>query len=87
MILVEHAPRNRLKSVYQRGSLPVKANKVIAHIDDDDDGHGDNDDDGHVSGSSHRAKSRRFNSRSNSNNQSADKGLHVISKLFNSDKQ
>lgn len=65
----------------------MKANKVIAHNDDDDDGHGDNDDDGHVSGSSRRSKSRRFNSRSNSNNQSADKGLHVISKLFNSDKQ
>ena len=73
-------------SVYQRGPLPVRAIKVGAHQDDDDDGHGDSDDDGHVSG--RRMKSRKIQSRSNlSGNQSADKGLHVISKLFNSNKQ
>ena len=77
-----------LKSVYQRGPLPVPAPKVRAHQDDDDDGHGDNNDNGHVSGRLQRMKSRRIKGRSSSSeNQAGDKGLHVISKLFNNNKQ
>lgn len=75
-----------LKSVYQRGPLPVPAPKVRAHQDDDDDGHGDNTGNEHVSG--RLQKSRRIKGRSNSSkNQPGDKGLHVISKLFNNNKQ
>ena len=74
--------------MYQRGPLPVPAPKVRAHQDDDDDGHGDNNDNGHVSGRLQRMKSRRIKGRSSSSeNQAGDKGLHVISKLFNNNKQ
>ena len=72
--------------MYQRGPLPAKETKVIAHQDDDDDGHDDNDDDGHFSGFSPRTKSRRIKNRS-STNQSAGEGLYVISKLFHDIKQ
>ena len=79
-ISASNSIRIALKSSYRRGPLPVQAAKVVAHKDDDDDGHGDHDADENALSQKSTNVSRRINRSNRMDNRSA--GLVKISKLF-----